>query len=94
MQRVRIGLTGLASVFLLVLAAAVFTKGSDEEPITADRIEEVVTDGQSAAVDAGDESNEPLADLGIVPGTAPADGNTATADTVQVEDPLKVQRRR
>ena len=38
-QRVRIGLTGLAFVFLLVLVATVFTRPSNEEPITAERID-------------------------------------------------------
>ena len=40
MQRVRIGLTGLAFVFMLVLLAAVFTSPTDEEPITANSIEQ------------------------------------------------------
>ena len=38
MQRVRIGLTGLAFVFVLVLLAAVFTPANDEAPITANSI--------------------------------------------------------
>ena len=93
MQRVRIGLTGLAFVFILVLLAAVFSTASDEEPITANRIEEVVTDGHNAPVDAASDTNEPLAELGVAPGNADAD-NKATSDSVPVEDPLRPQRTR
>lgn len=96
MQRVRIGLTGLAFVFLLVLLAAIFTRASDEEPITANRIEEVVTDGASAPLDAAaEEPNEPLAELGVAPGGVPAkEANMSSEATVRVEDPLRPQRRR
>src|ERR671920_430707 len=45
MQRVRIGLTGLAFVFVLVLLAAVFTSPSEEEPITANSIERQIRIG-------------------------------------------------
>ena len=91
MQRVRIGLTGLACVFLLVLLAAVFSRASDEEPITANAIEDVA-DGVATTNGLAGE-NEPLAELGVAPGTTTAEGN-ATADTVPVEDPLRPQRRR
>lgn len=95
MQRVRIGLTGLAFVFLLVLLAAVFTKASDEEPITANRIDQAaVQPGAVPANAAAEASNEPLADLGVAPGNAPNAENKATADTVAVEDPLRPQRPR
>lgn len=69
MQRVRIGLTGLAFVFVLVLLAAVFTSPSEEEPITANSIERQINggsgDGGSAA---SGEPQEPLAELGVAPG--------------------------
>lgn len=94
-RRVRIGLTGLAFVFILVLLAAVFTKASDEEPITANRIEEAATGGAIGTTNAtADETNEPLADLGVAPGGAPEAENKASADTVPVEDPLRPRRRR
>lgn len=65
MQRVRIGLTGLAFVFLLVLLAAIFTKPSEEEPITANMIEQ----NRMPGVPANEaEPKEPLAELGVVPG--------------------------
>ena len=66
MQRVRIGLTGLAFVFVLVLLGAVFTSPSAEEPITANTIER--GGGAPAANEA--EPKEPLAELGVAPGNA------------------------
>lgn len=72
MQRVRIGLTGLAFVFVLVLLAAVFSDPSDEELITANMIEL----GSSAAPEQ--EPREPLAELGVAPGNA--DANLARAE--------------
>ena len=94
MQRVRIGLTGLASVFLLVLLAAVFSRASDEEPITANAIEEVVTVGAAAAADEKVQADEPLAELGVAPGSASGSVNDATPQTVPVEDPLRPQKAR
>ena len=73
MQRVRIGLTGLAFVFLAVLLAAVFTsEPGGEAPITANLIEQQRA-GQSAAPLSAEESanpTEPLAELGVAPGNA------------------------
>ena len=74
MQRVRVGLTGLATVLLLIgVASAVFSSADREDPVLADgapRPEVVanMTDGvvaNSAAV-----KDEPIADLGIAPRTA------------------------
>jgi hypothetical protein len=72
MQRVRIGLTGLAFVFLAVLLAAVFTsEPAGETPITPNLIEQQqngVAPQQPAAAAA--EPTEPLAELGVAPGNA------------------------
>jgi hypothetical protein len=70
MQRVRIGLTGLAFVFLLVMLAAIFTRPSAEEPITANSIEQQRLPGNAAAVTEDAEPKEPLAELGVAPGNA------------------------
>jgi hypothetical protein len=71
MQRVRIGLTGLAFVFVLVLLAAVFTSPTEEEPITANSIERQMSGGGAAAGQAAaEEPKEPLAELGVAPGNA------------------------
>lgn len=75
MQRIRIGLTGLAFVFLAVLLAAVFTsKPAVEEPITANLIEQQQTGGPAApgAPPESEGAAEPLAELGVAPGKAEA----------------------
>jgi len=78
MQRVRIGLTGLAFVFLAVLLAAVFTRNPTREaPITPNLIAQ-----QKAGVAAPPQASpaaptEPLAQLGVAPGNADSN-RTAT----------------
>ena len=70
MQRVRIGLTGLAFVFVLVLLAAIFTRPSAEQPITPKLIEQQRTPGNAAAGNAAQaEPAEALAELGVAPGS-------------------------
>jgi len=72
MQRVRIGLTGLACVFLLVvLAASLF--GLVDEDRFAD-----ANGGTTVAANSG-APKEPLAELGVAPGNMPAD----TTNSVQ-----------
>ena len=57
-QRIRIGLTGLAFAFLLVLLGSVVSRsGQSGAPPTA------------AEQKADNEPNEPLAELGVAPGT-------------------------
>lgn len=66
MQRVRIGLTGLAFVFLLVLLGAVISRWSTDDAAI----------NNAAAVDlnanADAEPTEPLAELGVAPGESSA----------------------
>lgn len=86
MQRVRIGLTGLAFVFLAVLLAAVFTKDPvAEQRITANLIERERA-GEPAASEADQPAGpaEPLAELGVAPGKA-ATNNAATAPARPVD---------
>jgi hypothetical protein len=73
MQRVRIGLTGLAVVFLLViLAAAIFgVVGVGDQDGSA------AIDGNSTQID--DDPKEPLAELGVAPGNAPPEKPAASA---------------
>lgn len=62
-QRIRIGLTGLAFAFLLVLLGSVISRsGSDDNMIDA-----------SDAAES--EPNEPLAELGVAPGAPSEDAN-------------------
>ena len=68
MQRVRVGITGLAFVFLLVLLGMVFTRPSAEEPITPNTIGSAAASGGEAANES--EPKEPLAELGVAPGNA------------------------
>jgi len=75
MQRVRIGLTGLAFVFILVLLGAIFSRATDEEPITPDTIQQQMsTDAGAPPKDKG-EPKEPLAQLGVAPGNADPKAN-------------------
>lgn len=75
MQRVRVGLTGLAFVFLTVLLAAIFIRQPAAEPtLTANMIEQQKAGNVAAPAPAGQPS-EPLAELGVAPGSA--DSNNA-----------------
>ncbi len=77
MQRVRIGLTGLAFVFLAVLLAAIFTgRTIDEAPITANSIAQEQAGGGIATPNAAEaQSTEPLAEMGVAPGNADANSS-------------------
>jgi hypothetical protein len=78
MQRVRIGLTGLAFVFLAVLLAAIFTRNPTREaPITPNLIEQQKSGvpPSAAAGPAAAQPADPLAVLGVAPGNA--DSNRA-----------------
>jgi len=68
-QRVRIGLTGLAFVFVLVLIGAAITNWSIDPP----------TANQVIANTMPSEPNEPLAEIGAAPGDSSA-ANAATND--------------
>lgn len=79
MQRVRIGLTGLAFVFVLVLLGTVFSRASEEEPITANAIEQQLSLKTAAKAAEEAEPKEPLAELGVAPGNADNASNAAEA---------------
>ena len=76
-QRIRIGVTGLAFVFLLVLLGAVFgTAGGEEE---AEAVATNLVGGAANTAAAEEEPSDPLADLGVTPGAADegGEGNAA-----------------
>jgi hypothetical protein len=77
MQRVRIGLTGLAFVFILALLATIIARPSNEPTLTANGLERQAN-GQAPLPDLNEAApKEPLAELGVAPGNA--DANTAAA---------------
>ncbi|MBA3668175.1 MAG: hypothetical protein H0W65_10715 [Sphingomonas sp.] len=61
-QRIRIGLTGLAFVFVLVLLGTAISRSSEE---TSPRVPD-----NALATPA--EPNDPLAEIGAAPGTGPS----------------------
>ena len=66
-QRIRIGLTGLAFAFLLVLLGSVISRSrSDDGPANA------VEQAANAA------PSEPLAELGVAPGGAESETNNSS----------------
>ena len=80
MQRVRIGLTGLAFVFLAVLLAMVFTRQpAGEAPITPNLLEQQRSGPPPPPPQAN--PTEPLAELGVAPGNA--DSNATAPDAAE-----------
>jgi cobalamin synthase len=78
MQRVRVGMIGLAAIILLIGLASMILSG-----VRDDRARQAAG-GSNAAVVANmasidelllNESDEPLADLGVAPGSASVDAN-------------------
>ena len=64
-RRIRIGLTGLALAFLLVLLGSVINRSSRDDG---------VNEAGNAALNQPQEPNEPLAELGVAPGAVDAPG--------------------
>ena len=64
-QRIRIGLTGLAFAFLLVLLGSVISRSSRDD--AANAAQQVVAN----------EPSEPLAELGVAPGAADVNNNSS-----------------
>lgn len=67
-QRIRIGLTGLAFAFLLVLLGAIITRSSHDGTTNA------------AEQAAANEPSEPLAELGVAPGASDDTTNNSNAN--------------
>ena len=66
-QRIRIGLTGLAFAFLLVLLGSVISRSGSDERANA-----------AAQAEANAAPNEPLAELGVAPGGADSQANNSS----------------
>ncbi len=70
-KRLRVGFTGLAAVFLLVMLGAVFVQfvsGGDVPPPNG---LSAAASPSDASGNVGDAPQEPLAELGVTPGNAP-----------------------
>jgi hypothetical protein len=67
-QRIRIGLTGLAAAFIIVMFASAISKSSRDES------------ANGVAQAASNEPSEPLAELGVAPG-ASTTNNSAVANS-------------
>ena len=67
-QRIRIGLTGLAFAFLLVLLGSIISRSSHSDS--------AVNAAQQAATN---EPSEPLAELGVAPGASDTTNNSSSA---------------
>ena len=71
MQRVRIGLTGLAFVFLVVMLAMALTREpAGEAPITPNLLDQQSRGRAPAPAPAEPEPTDPLSELGVAPGNA------------------------
>lgn len=71
MQRVRVGMVGLAAVILLIgLASALFSAASRQQSPTAATSAGEVANMTATNTMAADSDNEPLAQLGVAPSTA------------------------
>jgi hypothetical protein len=83
MQRVRIGLTGLAFVFVLVMLATILVRPSDEAPLTRNLVGDQKTGAEPSSGNATTsgvaEPKEPLAELGVAPGNAETNNSVAAA---------------
>lgn len=72
-QRVKVGMTGLAFVMLLIgLASAIFSSASKETPVSLAGAgkSDVVANLADANASAADAVKEPLAELGVAPSAA------------------------
>lgn len=90
MQRVRVGISGLAAVFLLtLLAASVFSFLGTDDPHATRLANGVVV--ANAVTNGQDAPKEPLAELGIAPGgstpKAPSAGQPHPAPAAPASHP-------
>jgi hypothetical protein len=89
-QRVRVGMIGLAAVFLLIgLAAAIFSSANKEQPVTiAGAAQPDVVANMTATVNSTQAQQqaataEPLSELGVTPSAPPDANQAAPADAPQ-----------
>jgi len=74
-SRVRIGATGLAAIVVIVLLAVSFSGTASNEPeLTPEAIAEHAAAGDPESVAVEEPPQEPLAELGVAPGTGRPEG--------------------
>jgi hypothetical protein len=76
MQRVRVGMTGLAMVLVLIgLASAIFSSANRDEPVSAIGAPNasVVANMTGTPGNTIEKKDEPLAELGVAPSTSSTD---------------------
>lgn len=83
MQRVRVGLTGLAAVLVVVAAAAAVFESASDEPVTASAPNAIdsATVVENMLPPEEETPNEPLAEIGA----APASGKTESEKQAEAE---------
>ena len=86
MQRIRVGMTGLAFVLVMIgLASAILTSANREDPVEAvgapkpDVVANMTDDPLMNSSAETKVKYEPLAELGVAPGTAPSGTPSASA---------------
>jgi len=93
MQRLRVGMTGLAMVLVLIgLASAIFTSANRDGPVSAIGASNSIvvanmTEGGNTIADKG--KDEPLAELGVAPST----GTTEDVNAAEIAKREAAQRR-
>lgn len=91
MQRIRVGMTGLAAVVLLIgVGSAIYTSASNEEPVTAigaprPNVVADLTAAPTSSPTATPKTDEPLAELGVSPSTS----NAIAAATAAAPEPAQ-----
>ncbi|MBC7987352.1 MAG: hypothetical protein H7X93_11910 [Sphingomonadaceae bacterium] len=90
-NRVRVGVTGLAFVFVLVALAASFTGSASDEPeLTADtRAEGVIGNEVGSAAGEVSAPQDPLAEIGVAPGGTPEEETNQAAPDAGVAQSLE-----
>ncbi len=86
-NRIRIGATGLASIVVIVLLAATFSGTASNEPeLTPEAMAEQIQPDSNLGTDE-EMPQEPLAELGVAPGTGPVeDADTELDPEIVTED--------
>lgn len=75
LQRIKVGLTGLALVLLLIALASALSRSAGRAPVTTAKSDVVAN---LALVNDSDPAGEPLAQIGVAP-AAPADPSSGGA---------------